>query len=102
MALDKQGNIVVIENKLDDSGKDVTWQVLKYASYCSSLTSKQIVKIYQDYLDKKGEKEAAESILEDFFETSDYEEMLINKGQTQRIIMVAGNYEKKLHRPCCG
>ena len=25
LALDKQGNIVVIENKLDDSGRDVTW-----------------------------------------------------------------------------
>jgi RecB family endonuclease NucS len=32
LALDKQGNLVIIENKLDDSGKDVTWQVIKYAS----------------------------------------------------------------------
>ena len=31
LALDKQGNLVVIENKLDDSGRDVVWQVLKYA-----------------------------------------------------------------------
>ena len=37
LALDKQGNLVIIENKLDDTGKDVTWQLLKYASYCSSL-----------------------------------------------------------------
>ena len=29
LALDKEGNIVVIENKLDDSGRDVVWQVLK-------------------------------------------------------------------------
>src|ERR1043166_6801711 len=36
LALDKQGNVVVIENKLDDSGRDVVWQVLKYASYCAS------------------------------------------------------------------
>ena len=35
LALDKQENLVVIENKLDDSGRDVTWQVIKYASYCS-------------------------------------------------------------------
>src|SRR5690606_23878059 len=34
LAIDKQGNLVVIENKLDDSGRDVTWQALKYASYC--------------------------------------------------------------------
>ncbi len=37
LALDKQGSLVVIENKLDDSGRDVVWQALKYASYCSSL-----------------------------------------------------------------
>ena len=33
LALDKQGSLVIIENKLDDSGRDVTWQALKYASY---------------------------------------------------------------------
>ncbi|MBK8368701.1 MAG: hypothetical protein IPL10_15175 [Bacteroidetes bacterium] len=33
LAIDKQGNLVIIENKLDDTGKDVTLQVLKYASY---------------------------------------------------------------------
>ena len=37
LALDKEGALVIIENKLDDSGRDVTWQALKYASYCSSL-----------------------------------------------------------------
>ena len=51
LALDKEGNIVVIENKLDDTGRDVTWQVLKYASYCASLSKQQIKEIYQNYLD---------------------------------------------------
>jgi hypothetical protein len=53
LALDKQGNLVVIENKLDDAGKDVTWQVLKYASYCSTLSKKNIKEIYQEYLEIK-------------------------------------------------
>ena len=39
LALDKKGNLVIIENKLDDSGRDVTWQAIKYASYCSSLSN---------------------------------------------------------------
>src|SRR5215467_12579382 len=33
LAIDKDGRLVLIENKLDDSGSDVTWQALKYASY---------------------------------------------------------------------
>ena len=36
LAIDKDGNLVIIENKLDDSGRDVVWQALKYASYCAS------------------------------------------------------------------
>lgn len=52
LALDKEGNLVVIENKLDDSGRDVDWQALKYASYCSNLNKSQIVEIYQSYLNR--------------------------------------------------
>ena len=37
LALDKFGNLVIIENKLDDSGRNVVWQAFKYAGYCSSL-----------------------------------------------------------------
>jgi RecB family endonuclease NucS len=43
LALDKDGNLVIIENKLDDSGRDVVWQALKYASYCASLTKLQAI-----------------------------------------------------------
>ena len=60
LALDKQGNLVIIENKLDDSGRDVTWQSLKYASYSASLTKSQIIKIHQDFLVKSGDLKKAE------------------------------------------
>lgn len=43
---------MIIENKLDDSGRDVVWQAVKYASYCASLSKAQIVEIYQQYLDQ--------------------------------------------------
>lgn len=53
MALDKEGNLVIIENKLDDTGRDVVWQALKYTSYCASLSKPQVVDIYQRYLNQK-------------------------------------------------
>jgi len=96
LALDKQGNLVIIENKLDDTGKDVTWQVLKYASYCSTLSKKDITAIYQEYLDKTIKNESAEDKLVEFFNDVEYEEIQLNKGQTQRIIMVAGNFRKEV------
>ena len=49
LALDKDGNLVVIENKLDDSGRDVVWQALKYTSYCSTLTTEQQMKMLKSY-----------------------------------------------------
>src|SRR5580700_5057859 len=52
LASDKQGSLLVIENKLDDTGRDVTWQALKYASYCSRLSKEHVRRIYQSFLDK--------------------------------------------------
>lgn len=93
LALDKEGNLVIIENKLDDSGRDVVWQALKYASYCSTLTKSQIIKIYQDYLDKWRRDEKAEDNLNNF---CDFEEMELNQPQSQRIFFVAANYRKEV------
>jgi hypothetical protein len=92
LALDKLGNIVVIENKLDDTGKDVTWQALKYASYCSTLTKDQIVKIYQDFLNKYSDNENAEENIADFLGENDIADVSLNSGQTQRIMLVAWSF----------
>jgi Domain of unknown function (DUF4268) len=96
LALDKQGSLVIIENKLDDSGRDVTWQALKYASYCSSLSKENIKKIYQEYLDKTNPKDRAEHKISEFFDESDYEELNLNKGVTQRIILIAARFRKEV------
>lgn len=44
LALDLQGNLVVIENKRDDSGTGVEWQAIKYASYCSTLKKQDVIR----------------------------------------------------------
>lgn len=95
LALDQDGNVVVIENKLDDTGRDVTWQVLKYASYCSTLSKEQIKNIYQNYLNKAGLGEIATEKLSNFY-NQEYEEIAINKGNTQRLILVAANFRKEV------
>ena len=96
LALDKKGNAVIIENKLDDTGRDVTWQALKYASYCSTLTKEQIRNIFQQYLDKRGQGEEATNKLSEFFNNAEYEELTINISQSQRIILVAGSFRKEV------
>ncbi|MCF8293336.1 MAG: DUF4268 domain-containing protein [Chitinophagaceae bacterium] len=95
LAIDKQGNLVIIENKLDDTGRDVTWQVLKYSSYCSTLNGTQIIAIFNQYLSRIGSTESAESVLEEFLESDDYREKL-NIGNSQRIVMIAGEFRKEV------
>lgn len=94
LALDKFGNLVIIENKLDDSGKDVTWQVIKYASYCASLTKQDILKIYQDYL---GSSANAQEMISEFYDNKDISEIVLNQGlNSQRLILIAANFRREV------
>ena len=96
LALDKEGRLVVIENKLDDSGRDVVWQALKYAAYCSNLTRKDIPEIYQKYLDRSGLNEDAEEKLRDFLEVEDLDEVVLNPRNEQRLVLIAANFRKEV------
>ncbi len=96
LALDKEGRLVVIENKLDDTGRDVVWQTIKYAAYCSSLTRIQIVDIFQAYLDRWcGGGNAAELICE-FLDKADLDEVVLNPGNSQRVVMIAATFRKEI------
>jgi hypothetical protein len=96
LALDKDGNLVIIENKLDDTGRDVVWQTLKYASYCSSLSKLQIIEIYQRYLNRYQQGGDASGLLCEFLGVEDTEELKLNQGNSQRLMMVAANFRKEV------
>ena len=96
LALDKDANLVVIENKLDDTGRDVVWQALKYVSYCSNLNKLQIVEIYQDYLKRYCGGGDAQALICEFLEVPDLGEVIINSGNNQRLILVAANFRKEV------
>ena len=95
LALDKESNLVIIENKLDDTGRDVTWQALKYTSYCSTLSTSQIVKMFQNYLDRYADGEDAKTLLLDFLELESEDDLILNKNY-QRMMFVANNYRKEV------
>ena len=52
--------------------------------------------IYQDYLDKTNPEGKAEEKLSEFFDESDYEDLNLNKGVTQRIILIAAKFRKEV------
>ena len=94
LALDENGNLVIIENKLDDSGRDVVWQALKYVSYCATLTKADICDIYQNYL---GDGLVSKDKITEFFDSQDFESIRLNPNDgDQRIILVAANFRKEV------
>ena len=92
LAIDTSGNLVVIENKLDDSGRDVVWQALKYVSYCALLKKSEICEIYQKHL---GSTAVATEKICEFMGDDDFENIKLNSGE-QRIILVAANFRKEV------
>ncbi len=95
LALDKDGRLVVIENKLD-SGRDVVWQAIKYVAYCSSLNRTDIVNIYQQYLGNGNNGDNAKKRLCEFLDVDELDEMVINEGNTQRLVLVATSFRKEV------
>lgn len=96
LAIDKLGSLVIIENKLDDSGRNVVWQSLKYASYCSTLSKTQIAEIYQKYLDKTDPGKNAQVLICEFLGKEEFAEVVLNPGNDQRLIMVAAEFRKEV------
>lgn len=96
LALDKNANLVIIENKLDDTGKDVIWQAVKYASYCSTLTLLQIKEIFGKYINKNELAINAEEELIEFFEVENLDDLDVNKENTQRIMLVSREFRAEV------
>lgn len=93
LALDSKGHLVVIENKIDDSGKDVVGQALKYASFCSEIPHQRIIELYADYV---GSKEIGEEDMCAFFKVDGISKIpRLNPPGTQRMIIVAGKFRRE-------
>lgn len=90
IALDREGNLVIIELKRDDSGRDVYWQAISYAAQFSEYSYTDIIKMYEDYRDKN-ENEGSNSYesIENFIE-AEIEEL----NQKQRLIMVSKEFHQ--------
>ena len=66
LGLDRQGKLVVIELKRDSSGRDVVWQAIKYASYCSNFLPEDIYRLAAAYLQK--DEDEAQLTIEEFID----------------------------------
>ena len=85
LAVDRQANLVIVELKRDDSGRDVEWQAIKYASYCSNFRAEDIFTYCAEYLEI--DSDDAQERIESFIEKE-----LDNLNENQRLILVAQQF----------
>ena len=86
LAIDKKSNLVILELKRDTSGKNIDWQAIKYASYCSSFSNTDIFRQYAEYLGTN--EDEAETKIEEFIDAENFE----NLNEKQRIILVSKEF----------
>ncbi len=90
LAVDSLGNLVIIELKRDDTGADVHWQAIKYASYLSHAAPAQIVGMLADYAGIS--KEEAEEKLLRHLDAGD----LGSLNRSQRIIIASHRFAREV------
>lgn len=94
LAIDKQGNLVIIENKRDTSGKDVVGQAIKYAAYCSTMTLDDVSKTaFQS--GRYSTVEIARNEIKAFIDNGSEEDILDVLNADQRIIIVSREYTEE-------
>jgi len=100
IAIDKDGNIVIIELKRDDSGSDAHWQAIKYTSYWARFSVHDILRVYADYINIHGGKEEEEEVDEEYAnqEIIDFigQGSAENINKRQRIILISHRFSKEV------
>jgi hypothetical protein len=110
LALDRDGNLVVIELKRDRADKTTDLQAIKYASYIATFTAEDIQEEYRRFKKSRTEDEITpEQVGEkfsDFLEDSEKELRDTDKGfidfsldDKPRIMLVAGDFGKEVTSP---
>lgn len=92
LAIDKNGRLVVIENKVGECTREIFGQAVPYAAYASRLTADTIIREYERYLRLTGQHGGAGERISAFLESGRRSTLDLNPGGTPRIFLVASDF----------
>lgn len=91
LCLDSRGDVVIIELKKDKTPRDITAQVLDYASWVKDLSNERITEIANAYLGEKGP-------LENAFKEKFGEEIPEILNESHKMLVVASDIDSSTER----
>jgi len=91
LAIDKKGNLVIIELKRTNTGDHMELQSIRYAAMLSTFTFQKAIETYQRYLDKNNIEKDAKSELLTFIECDEE-----SFASDIRIILASSDFSKEL------
>lgn len=94
LAIDKQGDLVVIELKRDRTPRDTVAQALEYASFVERLSSEQLDEIFRDYSGDQAVNLA--QYHREYFDLTSDEAVVFNNDQ--RIVIVGQKITPEIHQ----
>lgn len=95
LALDREGKLVVIELKRDDSGKNVDLQAIKYASYCATMTFDDVINEFINYrglVNNAENYDKYKEVLLNFIQDTEFE----NIDDKPRIMLVSKEFRNEV------
>lgn len=98
MAIDREGNLVVIELKKDKTPREVVAQVLDYGSWVRLLDEDDIPSIFEAYTRKYSPEHAGTSLDQAFCEKFGVEEMPESLNEAHKLLVVAAQLDDSTER----
>jgi len=98
LAIDRDGNLVVIELKRDRTPREVIAQLLDYASWVKDLRDEDIAMIFDDYRKRRGTGSQTPSVDEAFRARFGVEELPETLNESHSLVVVAAELDASTER----
>jgi len=98
LAIDRDGNLIIIELKKNKTPREVVAQLLDYASWVKELKDEDIAGIYETYVRKYHPEKANISLDESFCKRFNLQEMPEALNESHQLVIVASKLDESTER----